>query len=143
MTAAHQRNLPDVTPETEHFWRGGAKGLLQILKCQNCSHYIHPPMPICACCMSRKIKVVSVSGVARVSSFTLNYQAWRPGLTVPYVIAIVELPEQTALRLTTNIINCPIEDVHIGMNVRVVFEHIDDVWLPLFEPVTPREMLST
>jgi hypothetical protein len=34
----------------------------------------------------------------------------------------------------TNVVNCPAEDVHVGMPVRVVFEHHDDVWIPLFEP---------
>ncbi len=34
----------------------------------------------------------------------------------------------------TNIVNCPAEEVRIGMPVRVVFERYDDVWLPLFEP---------
>ena len=53
----------------------------------------------------------------------------------PYVIAIVELDEQPGLRLTTNIVNCPVEAVHIGMRVRVLFDHREDVWLPLFEPL--------
>lgn len=34
----------------------------------------------------------------------------------------------------TNIVNCPIDDVTIGMKVRVIFKNIEDVWLPLFEP---------
>jgi uncharacterized OB-fold protein len=51
----------------------------------------------------------------------------------PYVIALVELDEQPALRLMTNIVNCEPADVAIGARVRVVFEHHDDVWIPLFE----------
>ena len=35
----------------------------------------------------------------------------------------------------TNIVGCPAEAVRIGMRVQVVFEHRDDVYLPLFEPV--------
>jgi hypothetical protein len=46
----------------------------------------------------------------------------------------VELAEQRGLRLTTNIVNCQLDEVRIGMPVRVVFEQHDDVWLPLFEP---------
>jgi uncharacterized OB-fold protein len=58
----------------------------------------------------------------------------------PYVIAIVVLDEQDDLRLTTNVVHCPAERVHVGMRVRVVFEnHGDDVWFPLFEPVEPAE----
>ena len=53
-------------------------------------------------------------------------------------MALVEIVEQTGLRLTTNLVNCPLEDIRIGMAVRVVFRHLEDpggdVWLPLFEP---------
>ena len=51
-----------------------------------------------------------------------------------HLVAIVELDEQPGLRLTTNIIECPPEEVYIGQSVRVVFEQKEDVWLPLFEP---------
>ena len=68
-------------------------------------------------------------------SYTVNHQRWYPGQEVPYVIGLVELVEQPNLRLMTNIINCPIERVQIGMPLRVVFENVsDDVALPLFEP---------
>ena len=40
------------------------------------------------------------------------------------------------MRLTTNIVGCPVDDVRIGMKVTVVFEQYDDVWLPFFEPAT-------
>jgi len=51
------------------------------------------------------------------------------------VIGLVELVEQSGLRLTTNIVNCPLERVTIGMPLRVVFENVsDEVALPLFEP---------
>ena len=50
------------------------------------------------------------------------------------MVAIVEMEEQEGLRLTTNIVNCAVEDVHIGQAVRVIFDHREDVWLPLFEP---------
>jgi uncharacterized OB-fold protein len=77
---------------------------------------------------------VRLSGRARVHSYTVNHKQWYPGQPVPYVIGLVELVEQSGLRLMTNIVNCPIEQVAIGMPVRVVFETLsDDVALPLFE----------
>jgi uncharacterized OB-fold protein len=70
-----------------------------------------------------------------VLTFTVNHQAWIPGFDPPYVVAIVELEEQPGLRLTTNIVGCPIENVTIGMSVRVRFEDVGEgVFLPLFEP---------
>jgi uncharacterized OB-fold protein len=65
----------------------------------------------------------------------VNHQPWYPGLDPPSVIAIVELPEQEGLRLTTNVVGCPPGEVHIGMQVRVTFERYEDVWLPFFAPV--------
>ena len=67
-------------------------------------------------------------------TFTVNWQPWYPNLDPPYVVAIVALPEQDGLRLTTNIVGCEPDDVYIGMPVRVVFEDWDGVWLPFFEP---------
>lgn len=70
-----------------------------------------------------------------VEAFTINYQAWVPGLPVPYVIAIVELDEQAGLRLTSNIVDAPIDSIAIGQRVQVRFEAHEDVWLPLFTPL--------
>lgn len=129
------RLLPRVTDENEHFWTGGADGELQFLRCQACRWWVHPPSPVCPQCLSRSLLPEAVSGRAVVHTFTVNHQAWYPGLDPPYVVAIVELPEQAGLRLTTNLVGCAPEAVVIGMDVRVTFEHHEDVWLPLFEPV--------
>lgn len=76
-----------------------------------------------------------MSGLGTVATCTVNHQAWRPGLTVPYSVAIVELDEQPGLRLTTNIVGCDPQAVYIGQRVRVQFEQQEDVWIPLFTPV--------
>lgn len=73
-----------------------------------------------------------MSGRGSVVSYTINQQRWVPDLDVPYVVAIVELIEQPGLRFLTNIVDCPPDEVVIDMPVRVIFEQIEDVWLPLF-----------
>jgi uncharacterized OB-fold protein len=70
-----------------------------------------------------------------VHTFTVNHQPWYPNLDPPYVVAIVELPEQAGLRLTTNLVGVPVDEVQIGQPVQVTFEQYDDVWLPFFEPM--------
>lgn len=126
--------LPVISAENEFFWRAGEAGTLRILRCEACAHFIHPPMPICPCCFCREVKPHPVSGRAVLASYTVNYQAWVPGLAVPFSIGLVELVEQAGVRLTTNIINTPVEALRIGMKLRVVFAQREDVWLPLFEP---------
>jgi uncharacterized protein len=128
------RVLPRVTPENEHFWRGGEQGELRFLRCRNCGYYLHPPTPICPQCLSKELRPEAVSGRGFVYTYTINEQAWFPNFDPPYVVAIVELPEQEGLRLTTNIYNCEPDAVTIGMPVQVVFDQYEDVWLPMFEP---------
>ncbi len=127
-------HLPLITPLNAFFWRAGSTGRLRFMRCQPCGHYIHPPLPICPSCRSRAVRDEPVSGRGTVLTYTVNRQVWEPGLEAPYVIAIVGLDEQPGLRLTTNIVHCPIGAVMIGLRVRVVFEVHEDVWLPLFEP---------
>lgn len=135
------RILPKLTDATRQFWTGGADGALRFWRCQECGYYLHPPQPLCPRCHSKKLAVEAVSGKARLASYTINHQPWMPGPALPYVVAIVEIVEQEGLRLTTNLVNCPHEEIRIGMPVRVVFErHEDpegDVYLPLFEPDGP------
>lgn len=128
------RVLPKVTPYNEHFWRGGAEGELRFLRCKPCGVYIHPPSPRCPDCLGKELEIGAVSGRATVATFTLNHQPWVPSPDHPYAIAIVEIEEQPTLRLMTNIVHCPVEEVRIGMRVKVCFEAHDDVHIPLFEP---------
>ena len=76
-----------------------------------------------------------VSGRGTVFTFTVNHHPFNPSVPVPYVIAIVELEEQPGLRFTTDLVDCDIDQVHIGMPVEVTFEQAGEAWVPLFRPV--------
>ena len=128
------RPLPELTPWNEWFWTSGADGRLRIQHCSDCGTFVHPPVPICPVCRSRSSEPTPVSGRATVVGYTVNQHQWTPDLPPPYAIAVVALAEDPAVRLTTNIIGCNVDDVHIGLQVAVRFEHQDDVWLPMFEP---------
>ena len=129
------RLLPEVGPDNEHFWRGGAAGELRFLRCSACRTYVHPPAPVCPDCLSRELAPEAVSGRARLHTYTLNHHPWVPGFDPPYLVAIVDIEEQDGLRLTTNLVGCDPADVEIGMPVRVRFEERDDgIFIPLFEP---------
>ena len=129
------RILPRVHDDNEFFWTSGEDGQLRFLRCGSCGYWIHPPSPICPICHSKEVAPEPVSGTGVLHTYTVNRQAWLPGFDPPYVVAIVELAEQEGLRLTTNIVGIPADDVRIGMEVEVLFEHHEDVWLPLFRPV--------
>lgn len=130
------RPLPQLNDLNRFFWTGGADGKLRMQRCQDCRHWQHPAGVICSECLSRSLAPEEMSGLATVEALTLNYQPWIPGVEVPYVIAIVGLDEQKGLNLTTNIVGVAPESVHIGQRVRVVFEAVEDVYLPMFAPIT-------
>ena len=132
------RLLPRLNDKNREFWTGGAHGELRFWRCDDCGYYLHPPLPVCPMCHSKRQSVQAVSGRATLATYTINHQPWMPGPELPYVVAIIEIVEQPALRLTTNLVNCPHDEIRIGMPVRVVFEHHPDpdgdIYLPLFEP---------
>jgi acetyl-CoA acetyltransferase/uncharacterized OB-fold protein len=128
------RPLPQPTLASAGFWSSGADGVLRVDHCSDCDQFFHPPMPTCPACRSTNVSLQPVSGRATVVGVTVNHQQWLPGFPPPYAIAVVAIEEDDRARLTTNVVNCPPDEVRIGQRVRVRFEQHDDVWLPLFEP---------
>ena len=127
--------VPQITDENGAFWTGGRDGELLIIRCTSCGYWIHPPTPRCPHCLSDAVEPQAVSGRGTVYSYTINRQAWFPGLEVPFVIAMVELDEQPGLRLMTNIVDCPTEEVEIGMPVEVAFVERGEAFIPVFHKV--------
>ena len=126
--------VPQVNDDNRAFWTGGRDGELRIVRCNDDGYYIHPPSPRCPRCFGENVEPHAVSGRGHVYTYTVNDRAWSPGLEVPYVIAIVELEEQSDLRLMTNIVGCSPADVRIGLPVQVDFREQGDVYAPVFRP---------
>lgn len=124
--------IPQINDDNRAFWTGGRSGELRISRCGDCGYYIHPPAPRCPRCLGDNVEPRPVSGRGRVYTYTVNRRAWVPGLEVPYVIAIVELEEQPDLRLMTNIVDCPPDQVAIEMPVQVEFRERGEVYVPVF-----------
>ena len=135
MSAAPGRPLPLLTDQNEFFWKSGADGTLRLQECQACRALLHPPAPVCRYCRSRDIGVRELSGKATLAGFTVNHRFSVPGMPAPYVIAQVAIAEDPRVRLTTNIVESGPDQLELGQQVEVVFEQIEDVWLPLFKPV--------
>jgi acetyl-CoA acetyltransferase/uncharacterized OB-fold protein len=129
-----KRPLPLLTERNQFFWTSGADGRLRFQRCTSCDSLVHPPGPICPYCRSSDLEVTEVSGQGTVQSHTTNHQVWSPTMTTPYSVAVVAIDEDPRVRLTTNVVGCQPDEVHLGMRVRVVFEEAGDVWVPLFQP---------
>ena len=127
---------PAPTLDEEAFWRSGADGRLRMQRCRSCRNWQHPPNPVCFRCLSRDLVFEPVSGDGIVYSFTINHQPWLPHLRDPYAVIVVELDEQPGLRFVSRLVDMDVNDVLIGLRVRVVFEPLGEgLFAPLFTAV--------
>ncbi|HEY0453117.1 thiolase C-terminal domain-containing protein [Actinophytocola sp.] len=126
--------LPLVTEFNRFYWTAGADGVLRLTRCTACGALLHPPAPVCGYCRAQDTRVTEVEPTGVVVGYTVNHQQWQPDLRTPYVIASVALDADPRVRLTTNIVGCPPDDVRIGMRVTARFARHEDVWLVLFTP---------
>ncbi len=126
------RPRPKLDAENRAFWTGGSEGKLNIMRCGDCGQYTHPPKLLCRHCQSENVAPQAVAGTGVIDTYTINYQAWMPGLEVPFVIARVKLDGVPGVYLTSNIVGCPVDEVEFDDRVRVTFEEQDGIWYPLF-----------
>lgn len=127
--------LPDSS--TQGYWNAlKTSGRLSIQWCDACRRFQHFPEVACRTCGSSELAYRPVSGKGVVYSFVTTHHAAVAGFggSVPYVIAWIELPEQTGLRVLTNIVNCDVRDVRVGMQVSLTLEKRGGFVLPQFQP---------
>ncbi|MGV0836919.1 Zn-ribbon domain-containing OB-fold protein [Mycolicibacterium thermoresistibile] len=132
------RILPELDDTSRPYWTAGAAGELRIAHCGGCGRFVHPPEDGCPQC-GGPLTFEPVSGDGLVFTHTTAHQQFHPAVPTPFVIALVELPEQPGLRIVTNIVGCEPDAVFSGMPVRVRFERIDrddaePVFVPVFTP---------
>ncbi len=128
------RTLPVLRDWNRSFWTSGEDGRLRFQSCEQCDRLQHPPAPVCRSCGGDDLAPRAVSGRAVVQGHTTNLQPWSADQRDPYVVAVVAIEEDPRVRLTTNLVHCAPEAVEVGLPVRVVFDHVEDVWVPDFEP---------
>lgn len=128
--------VPVADGVTAFYWEGAAAGELRVLRCAPRAHLSHPPEVSCPECGSTDLEPVTISGRGSVYSFAIVRQAFDPAFLpeLPYVVALVELDEQPGLRVLSNIVECDIDAVEIGMPVEVTFDVRDGTVVPQFRP---------
>ena len=136
--------LPDIESLPDYqrgFWEAARNNELQIQQCSGCGRLRHLPMPMCPQCHSVAYAWARMSGRGKVYSHLIVrhpvHRAIREMDQVPYNICLIELEEQEGLRILSNVLNIPPEDIYIDMPVEVTFmQSADDhnVVLPLFVP---------
>ncbi len=123
-----------IDPDAAPYWEGVALGELRYQECLDCHQAIFFPRSVCPNCLSQKLEWRKSAGRGEVYAFTVVHRPPSAFVErVPYVVALVNLEE--GFRVMTNVVECPVEQVRVGMKVQVVFgQGVEGQPLPYFRP---------
>jgi uncharacterized protein len=133
----YAKPLPHIDEENRPWWEAAQRHELYIQKCRECGDLRFHPRALCTNCLSSNTEWVKCKGSGRIYTFTVTNQNGASGFrdSLPYVLAWVQLDE--GLKLMTNIIDCPPDQVKINMAVEAVFDDVTpDVTLVKFRPAS-------
>ena len=128
---------PASDPDSRGFWEATAAGELAICRCVACRTWLQPPLERCRHCAAAT-RFERVSGRGTIFSFIVVRHPCSPGYLddLPYLVGLIELEEQENLKLVSNVVDIPPDDVKVGMAVQVTFREVAPGYtLPLFTPV--------
>jgi uncharacterized OB-fold protein len=129
MSEAENYPSPQGNPETKPFWEGAAQGKLLIKRCNNCREYHYFPRTMCPFCHSDQTAWVESGGEGKIYTYSIVRKSPRG----PYSIGYVTLNEGPSL--LTNFIDCSLDELRIGLTVKVVFKPTVGLPLPFFTPI--------
>ena len=128
---------PVPTPDSEGFWSATADGVLALGWCESCGRYRHPPVECCPTCAG-PMTFKPVSGRGTLFSYIVVHRAIAPGFQdrPGHLIGLVELEDQSGLRLSTQLSGITAETVRIGMPLvaEIVPLRGGDLKVPIFRP---------
>jgi uncharacterized OB-fold protein len=136
--AKAERFEPPVTPLTEPYWDATREQRFLLPWCISCGKPHWYPREACPHCLSDALEWRPSAGRGEVYAASIMPKAGNPLMAarVPYVVALVDLDD--GIRLLTNIVGSPPEQVRIGQPVALTWEPLTDGrHLPLFEVLEP------
>jgi len=97
-------------------------------KCNSCNKIFFPPRESCPICRRKsygKMEDTKLNGIGEIVTYTIIHVAPENfEEQAPYPIAIVKLEEGP--QVTAQIVDCPIDQIKIGMKVEATFRRIQE-----------------
>jgi len=94
-------------------------------KCKKCGKIYYPPRKVCRFCGSKDLEEDKLSERGKVVTFTvvrsppIGYEKY-----APYAVGIIEL--ENGVRVMSQIVDCKLEDIAIGMEVEATFRRVTE-----------------
>ncbi|MGB3503384.1 MAG: Zn-ribbon domain-containing OB-fold protein [Mesorhizobium sp.] len=108
---------PEISPETKPFWEAANEDRLLVATCTDCGRGHHFPRAVCPHCHSTNLEWKEADGRGTIYSVSVI----SPGKDAPrYALAYVEIADR--VKAMTNIVDCDMDELHIGQKVKAVFK---------------------
>lgn len=137
--------LPDTEWQgTRPFWEAAARHELVIPRCDNCGKFCWYPRERCRACKGAAFTWTTMSGRARLFSWTVVRHAFLPQFAdeTPYATGLVALDEDPSVRVVTRFVDCDIEALDFDEPMEAVYRELSfpgierTVTAPFFRPVS-------
>ena len=95
-------------------------------KCKTCDETFFPKRVVCPNCRSHgEIEDIQFKGTGKIYTYSIIHSATDDFKNnSPYAVGIIELDE--GAKITAQIVDCDLNDLHIGDEVEVVFRKIKE-----------------
>jgi len=136
---AYSKPLPSANLDSKPFWESCKKHSMALQQCTSCRHFRYPPRSLCPNCHAPEAKWAPINGSGHVFVSLVVCHSYGPAweASVPYNVSLIELDE--GVRIWSNVIDCPADDVRTGEPVTIVYEDVTDtVTLPKFRRIDRR-----
>ncbi|MSO15204.1 MAG: nucleotide-binding protein [Ilumatobacteraceae bacterium] len=111
---------PVINSTTAEFWKATTEGRFILQRCDACDIVLWFPRRNCPKCWTEDVSTFDAQQTGTVYSFTVVRKGKGAFQNAgPFVIAYVELADGP--RIMTNIVDCDIDALHVGMPVEMVF----------------------
>jgi len=132
------RPLPSLSePDTADFWQATRDQCFKYQQCDSCNTVIWYPRAHCTGCTDGQLEWRESAGLGQVYTYSIVRQSYHPFFRnkVPYAVVYIDLDEGP--RLLTNMVGVedPLQDINIGMRVKLSWEIHPQLSIPLVEPV--------
>jgi len=96
---------------------------LETKKCCQCGYVAFPPRLVCPECQSQEFEFIKLKPEGKIITFTIiRIPSDQFSRQAPFAVAIIETVD--GARLTTQVVDCKLEDIEIGKSVRLIFRRI-------------------
>ena len=121
---------------SEPFWKAAAEHRLVVPRANDGGSFFFPPERYVPGTTDTDWQYVESTGRGTVYTYSIVHRPMSPDFSAPYVLAVVDLDE--GWHMMTNVVDCALEDLRVGLPVEVAFLDIDGGALPVFRPIGSR-----